>query len=67
MILLDRDYNVAMSIRQVSQYENLGTWTFNSMYRTSAEKQKLCVKNATKYKKKLWLSCAKLRTALASY
>ena len=48
--LLDREYNVEMSLRQVSQYKYLGTWIFNSMYRTSAEKQKLCVKTATKYK-----------------
>ena len=48
--LLDRNFNVEMSLRQVSQYKYLGTWTFNSMYRTIAEKQKLCVKTATKYK-----------------
>ena len=48
--LFDRTSNVEMSLKQVAQYKYLGTWTFGSMYRTSADKQKNCVKTATKYK-----------------
>ena len=48
--LLDHSTNVEMSLKQVAQYKYLGTWTFGSMYKTGVEKQKLCVKTATKYK-----------------
>ena len=48
--LLDHYTNVEMSLKQVAQYKYLGTWTFGSMYKTGVEKQKLCVKTATKYK-----------------
>ena len=48
--LLDRSSNVVMSLKQVALYKYLGTWTYNSMYRTGVEKQKLCVKTANKYK-----------------
>ena len=48
--LFDRYSNNEISLKQVSQYKYLGTWTFNSMYKTGIEKQKLCVKTATKYK-----------------
>ena len=48
--VMDNSGNVALSLDQVELYKYLGTWTFNSMYRTSVEKQKLCVKTAHKYK-----------------
>ena len=48
--LLDSSSNVEMSLKQVSLYKYLGTWTYNSMFRTGVEKQKLCVKTAFKYK-----------------
>ena len=41
---------VVMSLEQVELYKYLGTWTYNSMYKTGVEKQKLCVKVAHKYK-----------------
>ena len=39
-----------MSLKQVSLYKYLGIWTYDSMYKTGVEKQKLCVKTANKYK-----------------
>ena len=42
--------NVVLSLEQVELYKYLGTWTYNTMYRTSVEKQKHCVKTAHKYK-----------------
>ena len=48
--LHDRYNNVEMSLKQVSQYKYLGNWTFGSLYKTIVEKQKNCVKIATKYK-----------------
>ena len=48
--LCDRHNNVEMTLKQVSQYKYLGTWTFGSLYRTIVEKQKNCVRIATKYK-----------------
>ena len=42
--------NVVLSLEQVELYKYLGTWTYNTMYRTSVEKQKHCVKTAYKYK-----------------
>ena len=48
--LFDRADNVEMTLEQVAMYKYLGTWTYNSMYRTASEKQKLCVKTASKYK-----------------
>ena len=38
------------TLRQVSLYKYLGVLTYNSMYKTGAEKQKQCVKTAHKYK-----------------
>ena len=40
----------ARPLKQVALYKYLGNWTYNSMYKTGAEKQKLCVKTAFKYK-----------------
>ena len=48
--LLDSSSNVEMSLKQVALYKYLGTWTYDSMYKTGVEKQKQCVKTATKYK-----------------
>ena len=48
--LLDSSSNVEMSLKQVALYKYLGTWTYDSMYKTGVEKQKLCVKTANKYK-----------------
>ena len=42
--------NVVLSLEQAELYKYLGTWTYNTMYRTSVEKQKHCVKTAHKYK-----------------
>ena len=44
------DGGVALTLDQVERYNYLGTWTYGGMYRTSVEKQKLCVKTAHKYK-----------------
>ena len=41
---------VVMTLEQVELYKYLGTWTYNTMYRTIVEKQKLCVQTAHKYK-----------------
>ena len=40
----------ARPLKQVALYKYLGNWTYNSMYKTGVEKQKLCVKTAFKYK-----------------
>ena len=48
--LLDASSNVEMSLKQVALYKYLGTWTYNSMYKTGVEKQKQCVQTANKYK-----------------
>ena len=48
--VVDEGGNVVLSLDQVELYKYLGTWTYNSMYRTAVEKQKLCVKKAHKYK-----------------
>ena len=39
-----------MSLKKVSQYKYLGTWTYGSMYKTTVEKLKLSVMTAGKYK-----------------
>ena len=41
---------VVVTLEQVELYKYLGTWTYNTMYRTIVEKQKLCVQTAHKYK-----------------
>lgn len=38
------------ALKQVALYKYLGTWTYNSMYKTGVEKQKQCIKTAFKYK-----------------
>ena len=48
--LFDGSDNVEMTLQQVSLYKYLGTWTYNFMFKTGVEKQKLCVKTAEKYK-----------------
>ena len=48
--VVDNYGQVVLSLDQVELYKYLGTWTYNSMYRTSVEKQKHCVKTAHKYK-----------------
>ena len=48
--ILDRSMHVEMSLKQVALYKYLGTWTYDSMYKTGVEKQKLCVQTASKYK-----------------
>ena len=48
--LLDSASNVVMSLKQVALYKYLGTWTYDSMYKTGVEKQRLCVQTANKYK-----------------
>ena len=48
--VFDHDGNVVLSLEQVELYKYLGTWSYNTMYKTSVEKQKLCVKTAHKYK-----------------
>ena len=48
--VVDNSGQVVLSLDQVELYKYLGTWTYNSMYRTSIEKQKHCVKTAHKYK-----------------
>ena len=48
--ILNASGDVVMSLEQVELYKYLGTWTYNSMYKTGVEKQKLCVKVAHKYK-----------------
>ena len=47
--LRDMASSTEMSLQQVAQYKFLGTWTYGSMYRTTVEKQKVCVKTAAKY------------------
>ena len=39
-----------LTFQQVESYKYLGNWTFNSMYKTCSEKQKLCIRTAYKYK-----------------
>ena len=48
--ILNSSSSVVMSLEQVELYKYLGTWTYNSMYKTGVEKQKLCVNVAHKYK-----------------
>ena len=48
--LYDSSCNVVMSLERVALYKYLCTWTYNSMYKTGVEKQKLCVQVANKYK-----------------
>lgn len=48
--LFDDSDNLVLSLDQVELYKYLGTWTYNSMYKTSVEKQKHSVKTAHKYK-----------------
>ena len=48
--LFDGSDNVEMTLQQVSLYKYLGTWTYNFMFKTGVEKQKLCVKTVEKYK-----------------
>ena len=48
--LHDDSDNIVLSLDQVELYKYLGTWTYQSMYRTCVEKQKLSVKTAHKYK-----------------
>ena len=48
--LFDDGDDLVLSLEQVKLYKYLGTWTYNSMYKTSVEKQKHCVKTAYKYK-----------------
>ena len=48
--LLDVSSNVEVSLKQVALHKYLGTWTYNSMYKTGVEKQKQCVQTANKYK-----------------
>ena len=48
--LFDDCDNLVLSLEQVALYKYLGTWTYNSMYKTSVEKQKHAVKTAHKYK-----------------
>ena len=48
--VLDDNGLVVLTLDQVEMYKYLGTWTYNSMYRTIVEKQRLCLKTAHKYK-----------------
>ena len=48
--LFDPSANAELSLKQVALYKYLGIWTYNTMHKTSVEKQKLCVKTAFKYK-----------------
>ena len=45
----DGDVEV-LSLKQVSQYKYLGTWTFGSMWRTRLRKQEVSISTAKKYK-----------------
>ena len=49
-VVTDENDMVTLSLDQVSLYKYLGTWTYNSMFKTAVEKQKLCVKTANKYR-----------------
>ena len=48
--LRDNSTQEEKPLRQVALYKYLGTWTYNSMYKTGVEKQKQCIKTAFKYK-----------------
>ena len=48
--LVDNITKEEKSLQQVSLYKYLGIWTYNSVYKTGVEKQKLCVRTAQKYK-----------------
>ena len=48
--ILDDDDNVVMTLDMVDLYKYLGTWTYHSMFKTSTEKQRHCIKTAYKYK-----------------
>ena len=48
--LYDPSTDAEVPLEQVALYKYLGVWTYNSMYKTSTEKQKQCVKTAFKYK-----------------
>ena len=48
--LLNSSSQVEMSLQQVSLYKYLGTWTYDSMFKTGVVKQQQCVKTAIKYK-----------------
>ena len=48
--IFDDDRAPVLSLKQVAFYRYLGTPTFGSMFRTSLNKQKMCVTTANKYK-----------------
>ena len=48
--IFDLTQDDSLTFEQVEAYKYLGNWTYNSMYKTCSEKQKLCIRTAYKYK-----------------
>ena len=48
--IFDLTHDESLTFQQVETYKYLGNWTYDSMYKTCSEKQKLCIRTAYKYK-----------------